>query len=124
MRGVLGSRRTERHYAIIARALAFGSQSALGNPDERVEPVERADESSRKLAQRIVPRYVRELVTEHDFSVFLRPIGRVLGQKNHGRQRAPGKRSADNRAREKSHLACYASLRSPLTYNFLPVSAR
>jgi hypothetical protein len=90
VRRVLGWRSAERHDGVVARALAFSAKPALRHPDERMEPVEGAHESGNELSEGVVPRDVRELVTQHDATVRLGPIECVFGDKNYGSARSPG----------------------------------
>src|SRR6266550_4158187 len=104
MRGVFRCRRPERHDSVVAGTLTFRAEATLGDPDQRMKPVESARESSNELTERVSTRDVRQLVTQDNAAMGFRPVQSVLRQENHGSARSPGERSADNRVGEKTYL--------------------
>src|SRR6185437_9632700 len=100
----------------------LGAQTALYHPDEGMEPIQGADETSHELRQRIAARNVGELVTENDATMILGPLERILRKENHRGKRAPGEWSADDRAGEKLDRARHARLEAGGVENLLPIS--
>src|SRR5438445_8020200 len=60
-------------------------------------------------------------MAEHDSAMLFGPARRVFRQKYDRRYRSPGKRSADNGAREKAHVASHASFCACFVENGLPI---
>ena len=58
----------------------FYAQPPGGEPDQRIEPIDRAGQLRQRLRQTVAPLDVRQLVQDHDPAAFHRPIVRLLRQ--------------------------------------------
>ena len=75
---------------VIACAFAFGAEAFGGHPDERVEPVYRADERPSMWPREVAAAHVRELVEQYGLAAVERPRFRFGGQHDHRRDHATG----------------------------------
>ena len=73
MRGVIGALHAAAHHLVIARVLAFEPQPPAGDPEQRIEPVERAQQLRGELHDPVAAADVRELVRQHDARALVRP---------------------------------------------------
>src|SRR3982751_471135 len=90
-----------REYEIVARALALGAKPTRGRPHERMEPIEDAGETAKRVADEIAPLHVRELVEEDRATPAVAPALRTRGQNDCRLHDATCKWHLDERAREK-----------------------
>ena len=74
MRSVVGRRDARFEDQIVAGLLAFLAQSAMANPDDRVEPVHGAKHAGRDQHRPVSARDVSDLVTKHDLDPITRPV--------------------------------------------------
>ena len=101
--GVGGGTRAEAKHGLVARLLADEAGVSLGQPRQRVEPVDRRDQAPREQPPRVSPRKVHELVLDDDAPSLVGPaFGR--GRQQHGGARpAAGERRLDGVGREQRH---------------------
>ena len=66
MRGVIGAFHAAAHHLVIACVLAFEPEAPAGEPEQRIEPVDRAQQLGRELHDPVAATDVRELVRQHN----------------------------------------------------------
>ena len=66
MRGVIGAFDAAAHHLVVACVLAFEPEAPAGEPEQRIEPVDRAQQLGRELHDPVAATDVRELVRQHD----------------------------------------------------------
>ena len=76
MRGVVGGVDAARQHGIVAGVLALLAQARAGDPDERVEPVDGAQQLAGHLRGPVAAADVRELVAQHDARALAGPAAR------------------------------------------------
>ncbi len=91
MQGVVAWRHAEAQHRVVARLLAFAAQTATGQPEHGIEPVDGAQAFRRHLHQPIVPLDVRDLVAEHGVNPCLAPLVCVRRQQDVWTNQAPGR---------------------------------
>ena len=89
VRGVRGAADAEVEDDVVAGVFAFAAQPRAGDPEQRVEPVDRARHFGEQLDQPVAADEVRHLVREHQPHAIRRPRSAIGRQQNHRRDRAP-----------------------------------
>ena len=114
MRGVVRAVDAARQHFVVARLLAFLTQAGTGDPDERVEPVSRAQELAGELDDPVAAADVRELVAEHDRGALVGPRLRRARQNHLGHEEPPRHEERRVIAFEELHRAAERELAADL----------
>src|SRR5438477_9288785 len=89
MRRVLAAIYTEPQYSIVGRLLAFAAQAVFGGPEERIEPIDGADQLGEHVNNPVAAADVRQLVGEYDAYAVVRPVIGEGGQEHNRTTDAP-----------------------------------
>ena len=74
MVGIVRAAHTAREHRIVTGAFTLDSQPARRDPDQRVTPIDGADDSGDELGEAVAPPDVRQLVKQDDTQTFGGPI--------------------------------------------------
>src|SRR5690242_6276117 len=77
---VVGGRRSQGEYLVIARVFALDTRAARGIPRQRVEPIQSTEQLNRYLSKSILALDVRQLMRQHDASSLFSPFHRAERQ--------------------------------------------
>src|SRR5262245_21999396 len=105
---------TRRKHEIVTGALTFVTQSAAGNPEQRIEPIHRLEHPGGECDDPVTTKNVRELATKHDADTILFPRVCALGKENRGVRQSPRCEQRWMRTSEQPNMASDAVLHRDL----------